>query len=327
MPRTSLVLLFGLLAGCAPDSTSPNPRASAGDVRAIHIAHRGTVVDSVLRTGALGDLSLSLLVEAGNGSLISQDVARTIWGSTHPAVMDETFRSGTEVYFHRTKEGRARIIAGVGSLRDTVTIEVKQVVARAHFDVDTMVTLAPGARDLSGAPTAYHTFVFGTQRVDSNGYFLMHTSTARIVHTPIGDPPFDIFTSARGDTVALAGRAQGHGRIVVTFAGRSDTLTVQVADAYRVVRLSMSVNLLPGGDAGPPPAPITIPAGAAIIFRNETALPVLFEGATAGAEWRVGVIPPGSHEAQRFDTPGRFDFSWANQRSTIIVTAGPPGSP
>ena len=318
MPRTLLPLLLlaavPLFAACAPESTAPNGGGPADEIRAIHIARTGLPVDTIMRTGALGGMSLSLLLELRDGSLRAYGDGPAVWGSTHPAVVDETFRTGGEVFLFRYRDGRARIIAGVGPYRDTVTIEVAQVPTRAILNADTLVTLAPDARDITGAPTAYHGFRFGAERLDSNN-FTVH-STSRIVYEPMGGAPFEIFPDARGDSVSIAGQDVGTGRLLVRFAGRVDTLPVQVTDTYRVLRFSISSTGFPRRL----PDTVVIPRGTAIIFRNDTAVPVEVGDADGDPTWHVGPIPPGGRQAQLFATPGEYVLFWAGELCHIIVT-------
>ena len=96
MPRTLLSLLPAALllalAACSPESTSPLEESASDEITAIHIAQAGIPVDSVLRTGALGSMSFELLLEARDGTMHRHDDARTVWGSTHPSIVDEVFR-------------------------------------------------------------------------------------------------------------------------------------------------------------------------------------------------------------------------------------------
>lgn len=327
--RTLYLLSLAALSGCAPESTSPVDEPGADGIRAIHIAHNGQALDTILRTGVFGELGLSLLLEGEDGTLRPLTDERGSWGSTHPAVMDlsdhavaeVTGPASGQVFFSRRNEGRARVIASLGPFRDTVTVEVRRVPTRIRLDVDTMVTLAPNAVNLTGSLAAYHTFLFRAVRTDSSGAGV--SSTAPITWVPVGDAPFDVFAAPRGDTVAIAGTRTGDGAIAVHFAGRVDTLPVQVADTYRVVRLTLG----PAGNPRPLSSAITIPAGAAIIFRNDTPFMAGIISASVDRMWQVSPILPGGMQAQRFDTPGEYPFYWGDARATITVTAPPAPSP
>ena len=315
-PRTLFVpLIATLLAGCSPDSTGPEGALPGSDIAAIHIARSGVPVDSLLRTGALGSMSFELLLEARDGTLHPANDTRVAWGSTHPSVLDESFAGPGQVFVFRHQNGRARLVAQVGSLRDTVAVEIRQVAVTARIQADTLVTLAPGARDLAGAATAYHTFRFGAVPIDSNGYRV--ESAGRIEHFPLGDATFDLFPTPRGDTVFVAGREARDGRMGIRFGGRTDTVVVQVADRYRVLHLSET----PTGRLQPLPHSITIPRGTALIFRNLSAHTSLFgEPQRPTLSWSVGPLYPGSVEAQVFRSPGVFEVWWAGEVCRIIVT-------
>ena len=316
MPRTLFALLTAaLFAGCAPESTGPDSELPGSDIAAIHIARGGRPVDSLVRTGALGSMSFELLLESRDGTLHPATETRIAWGTTHPSVLDESFGTNGQVFVFRAHNGRARLVAEVGSLRDTVTVEIRQVAVTARVQVDTLVTLAPGARDLAGAPTAYHSFRFGVVPVDSNGYRV--AAAGRIEHFPIGDATFDHFSTPRGDTVLIAGREARDGRMGIRFEGRTDTVVVQVAERYRVLNLSETGN----GRLQPLPQSVTIPRGTAIIFRNLSSHSTVFgEPQRPTLSWKTGPLSPGGIEAQLFRSPGVFEVWWAGELCRIIVT-------
>jgi len=313
-PRT-LLLLLALLPACSPDSAGPVDESPIDDIRAVHISRGGVPLDTLQRTGSLGTIGFELMIEGRDGTLRPVTTGRPSWGSTHPAVLDEVYRDGAEAHFSRNQNGRARVIAELGAYRDTVTVEVLQLPAGIRIYSDTLVTLADGARDISGAPTAYHTMRFGATRVDSNGFTV--SSKARIDYEPLGAAPFDLFPGANGDTISIAGRHAGTGGMIVRFAGNVDTLPVQVAPSYRVIRLSETSS----GAPRPLPATVSVPRGAAVIFRNETSFGVSFgEEQREALLWRVGPVAPGYTEAQVFNTPGTFLIRWFGATTTIVVT-------
>ena len=315
MPRTLLPLLLAAVASCSPESTSPDRERPVEDIRAIHIARDGVPVDTLISTGTLGFMRLMLLAELGDGTLRPITEERVVWGSTQPSVIDDYYRDNGDVFFTRHQNGRARLIAAFGGFRDSVTIDIHQVANAVILNADTLVALTPNAIDLSGGPTAYHTMRFGAVRVDSNGIIV--ASTERIDYDVVGDTLFDLFPEARGDTLSIAGRAVGEGRIAVRVGQRADTVPVQVADRYRVIRFALA----PNGAPRPLPATTTIPAGAAIIFRNETPFEIqLGDASTPSLSWHIGPIQPGGRQAQRFATPGTLELIWAGQPSYIIVT-------
>ncbi len=308
--RTLLPLLIAVNLGCAPESAGPVEPLPAGDIRAIHITRDGVRVDSIVRTGTLGLLTFGVEVEARDGTLRPHGSVRAAWGSTQPSIVDPRVYANGEMFVFRHQNGRARIVAEVGRFRDSVTVAIMQVATTVQFKPDTFVTLTPAARDVTGDPTAYHTFRFGAERLDSNAFPV--ATFGRIDYEVVGDAPFDLFSDARGDTLSIAGRVVGSGSLVARISGVTDTLPVQVADAYRVLRLTTGSDRMPR-----PLASVTIPRGTAIIFRNETPLPEVLVELN---RWRVGPIPPGGSEAQLFGTPGVFLVRWAGRFSTITVT-------
>ena len=316
-PRTLLraMLLTAVLSGCSPESTGPAADAPGSDITAIHIARGGVPVDTLVRTGTLGSMSFELLLEDREGTLHPVGSTRVAWGSTHPSVLDQSFAADGQVFVFRHQNGRARLVAELGELRDSVAIEIRQVAVAARFDADTLVTLAPDARDITVGATAYHTFRFAALPVDSNGFRV--DAAGPIEYTPLGDASFDIFPTQRGDTVFIAGRAARDGRLEVTFAGGTDTLDVQVADSYRVLRLSQASD----GRPLPLPPSITIPRGTAIIFQNNTGSAALFgELERPTNQWRAGPVHPGTFEAQIFRSPGVYELWWSGARTLVIVT-------
>ena len=316
-PRTLLraLLPMALLPGCSPDSTGPDAERPGSHIRAIHIARGGVPVDTLLRTGALGSMSFELLLEDRQGVLHPVGSTRVAWGSTHPSVLDQSFAADGQVFVFRHQNGRARLVAEVGELRDSVAVEIRQVAVAARFEADTLVTLAPNARDVTVGATAYHTFRFAALPVDSNGYRV--DATGPVEYRPLGDAPFDVFPTPRGDTVFIAGGAARDGRLEVRFAGGTDTLHVQVADSYRVLRLTEA----PDGRPVPLAPSITIPRGTAIIFQNNTALyPVFGEPERPTNRWRAGPVHPGTFEAQVFRSPGAYELWWAGARTLVLVT-------
>ena len=317
MPRTlsSTLLLAVLLPGCAPGSTGPDADLPGSDIAAIHIARGGVPVDSVLRTGALGSMSFELLLESRDGALHPAGTRRIVWGTTHPSVLDESFGSNGQVFVFRHQNGRARLVAEVGSLRDSVAVEIRQVAVEARVHIDTMVTLAPGARNITGGSTDHHGFRLSALPVDSNGYLVEVAEP--VEHSPIGPAPFDLNVGARGESVLVFGREARDGRMQIRFAGRTDTLAVQVADRYRVLRLTQASN----GRLQPLPAMVTIPRGTAIVFENHSNFAGVFgEPDRPALSWRAGPVNPGGAEAQLFRSPGVFEVWWAGERCLITVT-------
>ena len=314
-----LLALILVLPSCGPAPTGDAGEGSQGEpARAIHIADAGGVpVPAIMRVGALGALFFRVMVEDGQGSLQALDPdgqRQATWGSTNPGVADASrLRGATEVHFNRN--GEARIIAYLDGLRDTVTLQIHQVPFAGRIVADTIVTLSRDARDLSGAPSAYHGFRYGTVRVDSNGYTV--ATTERLEFDPGIDGLFEVVPEPREDTIAVLGIRPGVGRLVTRLREVADTTPVQVADAYRVVRLIET----PSGAVRTLPDTVRIPAGAAVIFQNETRRWISVAGVEQErVDWFILPFPPNGRQARIFTRPGVQHFTWYAGYGKVIVT-------
>lgn len=316
-PRTLLLvlLLAAVLPGCSPESTGPDAELAGSDITAIHIARGGVPVDTLIHAGSLGSMTFELLLESRDGTLHPAIDTRVAWGSTHPSVLDQSSASGGQVFVFRHQNGRARLVAQVGELRDSVAVDVRQVVVSARVRADTMVTLTLGARDLEGRPFITNRFRFIAEPVDSNGYRV--AATERIEHFPLGAAPFGIAPTQRGDTLFITGHEARDGLLATRFAGRTDTVAVQVADRFHVLWLDYADDRT----LEPLPRAITIPRGTAIVFINATDLIANFGEPTRAADaWRAGPVGPGQFEAQTFRSPGVYEVWWGGKRCLITVT-------
>jgi plastocyanin len=312
-PTIPALLLLAVVLGCGPASTAP-PVAGTSDIRAIHITRNGAAMPAVVRTGALGSYLFDVVLEDAAGNLHSRGDRRVTWGSTNPAVADGGEQPGAAVIY-LNRNGDARIIAHLDGMRDTVAFEVLQVAVAGRLIADTVVTLAGDARDLSGSASAYHAFRYAAERVDSNGYNV--PSTERLVFDAGLDAPFEVVPEARGDTVAVLGFRPGVGALVTRFGAAADTVTVQVADAYRVVRLIET----PSGALRTLPDTVRIPAGAAVVFQNETRGVVAVDGRSVeSVGWHAGPLRPNGREAQIFSTSGTYRYFWNGGERVVVVT-------
>lgn len=314
MLRRCLALtIFAMTLGCGPASGGlPTEEAGASGFRAIHIVRDGVPLEPVVRAGALGVVPLDVVLEDADGVFHPRGNRRVTWGSTNPAVADGGDQPGT-TFIRLSGDGEAKVIAHFDGLRDTVTFRIAQVVALGTLVTDTAVTLSADARDLSGAASAYHGFRYATIRVDSNGYVVDSREPLRFEVVPQG--LVEIVPESVGDTVAILGAHAGAGVILTWFREVADTVPVQVANAYRVIRLIQT----PSGALRTLPDTVRIPSGAAVVFQNETPGTLLVESLVAPG-WRVGWLRPNGRQAQTFTRVGNHDFFWFGGAGTVIVT-------
>jgi hypothetical protein len=303
-----------IAVGCDSGTTGvPVEHEGAGDVRAIHITWNGQRMPDVLRTGARGTFRLDVELEDAAGNFHPRGDRRVMWGSTNPAVVDGTDQPGA-AYVYLNQNGTAKIIAHFDGLRDTVSFEIAQVAVAARLMADTVVTLAADARDLSGAAGGYHAFRYAAIRVDSNGYPVSSTEPLRF--DPGLNALFEVAPEPRGDTIAVLGLRAGAGALVTRFGEVADTVPVQIADAYRVVRLIES----PSGARWTSPDTVRIPAGAAVVFQNETRGDLMVEAYDTHRGWRAGPIQPNGRRAQLFTQEGSYPYYWHGAEGVVIVT-------
>jgi hypothetical protein len=317
-PRSSIALLLAaVILGCGPEANGLPSESPGTDDRAIHIADAyGAPLPAFIRSGALGGLSLEVMVEDASGTLHGLDPRgdrRATWGSTNPGVADVDDRAGpVTVYLNRN--GEARIIAHLDGLRDTITVQIAQVAVGARVDADTVVTVTADARNLSGAAGTYHAFRYRAVLVDSNGFAV--SGTAPMQFDAGADPLFDVALEPRGDTVSVSGIRAGTGTLIARLGEVTHTVPVQVAEAYGVVRLIET----PSGAMRTLPDTVRIPAGAAVVFQNETRRFVMIDSyGTQQINWRVGVLPPNGRQAQFFTAPGFHSFTWNGGEGVVIV--------
>ena len=314
MLLSRLVPLAALaLFACSPASGGlPTEESGASGVMAIHIVRDGVQLAPVVRAGALGVVQLDVVMEGADGVLQARGNRRVSWGSTNPGVVDAGDQPGP-AFIHVNRNGEAKVIAHFDGLRDTVTFQVTQVAVIATIVADTVVTLSPDARDLSGAASAYHAFRHAAVRRDSTGHVV--DSRQPLAFVAIPDGLVDVVPETVGDTIQIFGNRPGSGHIVTWFNSVADTVPVQVADAYRVIRLVQT----PSGALRTLPDTVRIPRGAAVIFQNETLGTFLVESLIAPG-WRVGWLRPNGRQAQVFTKVGAHDFFWPGGAGAVIVT-------
>ncbi len=312
--RSAATFLLTLAVGCSPAATALPGGGPMGGIRAIHITRNGVELPSVLKVGALGPRLLDVVLEDAAGSRVPRISERVTWGSTNPGVADVGMQFARGDVFV-TRNGDTRIIAALGNLRDTVTFQVAQVAVAGRVDADTIVTLTPDARNLNGAANGYHEFRYGAARLDSNGFGV--SSVIPIRFDAGLDPIFTVQLEPRGDTIAIRGIRTGSSELRVTFGDFTDLVPVQVTDAYRVVRLVETGSRI----LRTIPDTVRIPAGAAVIFQNETGSEVAI-GAVGdqGTHWQAGPMRPNGRQAQLFSRPGTYPYGWLGGTATVIVS-------
>jgi hypothetical protein len=312
--RIAACLIVTLSAGCDSSATGVAAEEIGGDrIHAIHITWNGVRMPDVVRTGARGTFRFDVELEDAAGKLHPRGDRRVTWGSTNPAVVDGGDQPGA-AYIYLNQNGTARVIAHLDGLRDTVSFEIEQVAVAARVIADTVVTLSSDARDLSGGTNLYHAFRYAAIRVDSNGYPVSSTEPMRFDAGV--DAPFEVAPEPRGDTIAVLGIRPGAGALITQFGAAADTVPVQIAAAYRVVRLIES----PSGVRRTLPDTVRIPAGAAIVFQNETRGGLAINSFGSVRAWRAGPVQPNGRRAQLFSSEGTYPYYWHGGEGVVIVT-------
>jgi hypothetical protein len=317
--RRSIVLSFAPVAiafavACSGETTAPAGDDPPAAARAIHILLDGRPAQAALEVGAFGAISFTVAEEDADGRLTPVAGRKVIWGSTYPAIM-EAYEGVDNGYALVKRNGRARLIAELDGMRDTVALEIAQVAVAARVLVDTLVVLTEDAMNLGGGATGHDPFDFHVIRVDSNGYEV--PSSEEISFAPTDDAPFSITSDGGGNLASLVGTRPGTGKLIVTLGNRSDTVHVQVTNTYRVVRLVE----MPSGLLRVFPDTATIPAGAAVVFQNEASFVTSVDGARqAGQEWRAGPILVRGREAQIFTSPDVYSYAWGGEPRAVVVT-------
>lgn len=316
--RRSVVLSLAPLAiafaiACGGEPTGVGDPAVDSGPRAIHILLDGRPVGERLEIGALGAVSFTLAEEQADGQLRPILGRRVVWGSTYPAIAEAY--EGLDVGYALVKRnGRARIIAELDELRDTVALEIAQVAVAARVLADTLVVLTADAVDLGGGSDPHDALRFPVIRVDSNGYEVV--SSEEISFSTHDEAPFTVASDQLGDLASIQGIRPGVGKLVVTLGDVSDTVVVQVTDAYRVVRLVE----MPSGLLRVFPDTAHIPSGAAVIFQNEASFTThLGADHSASIQWRAGPIQVHGREAQLFTEPAVYSYAWGGAHRAIVV--------
>lgn len=305
----ALVLPAFLLAGialfsaCSSDGPTENPNI----VRFVAIQGADT-----MDVTAYGQLQLSAFGLNANRVEVAPHTFSFTWRSLDPGVA--TVISGGFVSV--TQNGIARIIAQVGAAADTVVLRVQQTATRITFAQDTAVALIAGATRLSGDALPNDTLTINAFRADANGN-PMSTAGGGAILWSSGSSLLTIVPIAGTDSAKIIGTAPGSGTITASIGGlASATLPFFVVDQYAVVRMFKAS--IPGATTQLTPASVTIPAGAAVVFRS--ADQDLHAAVSTTEQWETAPIKgPLGREAQRFTIPGSHPYRVETTAGTVVV--------
>jgi hypothetical protein len=304
-----VALLLGALAGlaaCSGDDGGPAPGPAF-----VYITRDGGTVDSVMHLTTHGTIRLgTLILDASRRELAPGGMWEYVWSSSNPGVA--TVIAG-EVSIQG--DGSALIVARAGHVADTVRLDVKQEATAIALRQDTIVALVEGATRLTGSTTVEaalrDTIVVHYQTVDTSGE--PFASTVPITHATAAGAPFALVPNALGTELRIIGTRADSGRIVSTFRADQKSVAVQVASRYAIALFRQ------GGFNTIMPGPVTIPAGAAVVFANGDIVNIVVQG----NGWRVGPMAPGTREAQLFTAPGTYTYTVGMQTVTVTVVQSP----
>jgi hypothetical protein len=302
MGRGALAMAGTLLVGACGGGDGGT--GTTPTVARVFILRSAQAADSVLNVDALGPLQFSALVLDAQNREMTPGTYTLTWSVSDPTVASVDNAGAVDV----AKNGTILLVASADGIKDTVKLVILQTATRARVEQDTVVAFTPGATALDGS-AAVDTVRFTAARTDANGNKM--SAAAAITETAIDDSLFGIVPNAGGDTVKIAGKKAGNGRILIQFGTFKDTVRVQVVSSYKTVGFSVS----PAGITVIP-ASVTISAGTAILFRNNE----LSVYQMLGTGWRAGPVPPQSREGQVFATAGTWSFTIGASPGTIVVT-------
>lgn len=304
--RLSVVALPVLLLGvssCSSDGPTGNPNA----VR--YVAIQGT---NPLDVGAFGALQLLAFGLNADHVEVAPGTFTIAWSSLNPSVA--TVIPGGLVTVHAN--GTADIVAKVGTAADTITLNVQQVASKITFDQDTAVALVSGATRLSGDVLAHDTMYVAAHRADANGNAMSGASGGAIVWSS-GSSLLTVVPIAGTDSAKVIGTAPGSGTLTAAITGlASAQLRFQVADQYAVVRMFQPN--APGATTQLTPATVTIPVGAAVVFRS--ADQEVHGAISSTDQWRTALLQgPNGAEAQLFTVAGNHAYKVETTTGTVVV--------
>ena len=302
-PLRALALLATLLAppACGSDSSGPD----MFPVRRVVIRRPdGAIADSMERARAFGPLAFRLQAFDAGGVQLTSDRYAERWSSTNLDVATVTTTGLTTV----RGNGRTLLVASADGVADSVALVVEQVAVAVGAEQDTLVALAPDAARLDPGAAIAGPAQFTIARVDANGTEVPAADPVVVTNL---DPDRIVVSHLPGDTVQITGLAAGDARVALAYGEFRDTVAVQVVSAYTVISVSASTDGLFFS-----PGTATIPAGAAVVFRNAEASLV----GAAGNGWRVGPVAGRGWEGQRFTEPGTYAFSSGSANGSVVVT-------
>lgn len=260
--------------------------------------------DSVDTLQAFGSFQLRSIGINANRVQVAPQSYVTHWRSLDPTVASVSADGLVTVL----RNGTARIVATAFQASDTVGLVIVQKATRVVVRQDTIVALVSGATRLSGVSIGSDTMRFIALAADANGN--QAPQLGPITWTVSAGAPFSIQPNTAGDTVAIIGSSPGTGHVIGQLETFSVSVPVQVVDMYSVVRIVTT----PGGTVANPSS-ISIPRGSAVVFLNGDP-----DGQKVdGANWRTGLIPGLSKEAQLFTLSGTLDYRAGSAVGSIIV--------
>ncbi|HSJ65641.1 MAG TPA: hypothetical protein VK922_17245 [Gemmatimonadaceae bacterium] len=305
--RLALALATVALALAAPGCSSDGPTGNPNLVR--YVAIQG---GDQMNVGAFGPLQLTAFALNADRVEVEPGTFTFTWRSLDPAVAVAVSGGLITVF----QNGTARIVAQVGAAADTITLNVQQVASRITFAQDTAVALEEGAEHLSGDVLPSDTLFVVARRADANGN-AMPSGAGGAITWSSGSTLLALVPIAGTDSAKIIGTSPGSGSITAAIPGlASAQLPFQVVERYAVVR--MNKPNVPGAVTQIIPATVTIPAGAAVVFRS--ADQDLHAAVSNSAEWRTSALKgPTGREAQRFGNAGSHAYKVENTAGTVVV--------
>ncbi|MFN2399085.1 MAG: Ig-like domain-containing protein [Gemmatimonadaceae bacterium] len=260
--------------------------------------------DSVDTLDAFGPHQLRYIGINANRVQVAPESYVTHWRSLDPTVASV----GADGLVNVLHNGTARVVATAFQASDTVTLVVIQRATRLIVEQDTIVALVSGATRLSGVAIGSDTMRFIASAVDANGN--VAPRLVPITWTVGAGVQLSIRPNSGGDTVAIIGSTPGTGSVTGQFGAFSVSVPVQVVAQYSVARIVTTA-----GGTVVSPNPIAVPQGTAVVFLNGDP-----DGQKAeGTNWRTGLIPGMSKEAQLFTQSGTLNYRAGSFQGSIIV--------
>lgn len=307
MRRTSFTLAaLVVAAACGGGDGGTGPSQELAAIEIVYDSTPIVAVDTV-RLDAHVPVHLRALLLNASRQEIAPGTYHVTWGSSNLSVG----AVGTDGSVTITGDGQTVVSASARGIADTAVIIVRQEATQVRFSQDTVVALTPGALNLVDHSTwGSRPLTFTTATTDAGGNAV--ASDSAITYVNRDTALFSIVPNATGDTVQVYGLQEGQGSIVVRFRSFTDTVTVQVAGAYRPVSMFLSTS----GTVLSPDS-VEVHTGQVVLFQD-------MESASAfgitGTGWSVGPIAPRSSEGEQFLTAGTFPYTAGSAHGKVVVT-------